>query len=270
MEVGPVWPRAIQEAGLDSFKSRNPRNRNMPYEGNTIEPPTRNYSRWRVGSLVLGGSQTHINGHEAQAACHWWRHQGTWHFELQNPRDKDRQTKVTDRHAHKHTHRERERERVQRWRSPASDGAGHPAEKRLVLAQLWWWPCMAEPWRNPSPLAAAMLQLRWAMTSRCPQWRGELGLHIADRGGLLQLTGDGVSECDASQLLSTTNDDFPGENLSAVIDGRELRLAEFATQRRSWGSQPLARHIHKAQFIPMSSLEDPWTISLDPPAELTA
>ncbi|KMU91211.1 hypothetical protein CIHG_09023 [Coccidioides immitis H538.4] len=67
---------------------------------------------------------------------------------------------------------------------------------------------MAEPWRNPSPLAAAMLQLRWAMTSRCPQWRGELGLHIADRGGLLQLTGDGVSECDASQLLSTTNDDF--------------------------------------------------------------
>ncbi|EAS29061.3 uncharacterized protein CIMG_07807 [Coccidioides immitis RS] len=100
----------------------------MPYEGNTIEPPTRNYSRWRVGSLVLGGSQTHINGHEAQAACHWWRHQGTWHFELQNPRDKDRQTK-----------RERERESSaveiasQRW-GWASSGKEAGARSALVVA----------------------------------------------------------------------------------------------------------------------------------------
>nr|KMM69411.1 hypothetical protein CPAG_05727 [Coccidioides posadasii RMSCC 3488] len=159
MEVGQVWPRAIQGAGLDSFKSRNPRNRNMPYEGNTIEPPTRNYSRWRVGSLVLGGSQTHINGHEAQAACHWWRHQGTGHFELQNPRDKDRQTKLTDRHAHAHTHTDRHREREREF----SGGDRQPAMGLGIQRKRGW--CSLSSGGGPAWRSLGAIRHRWPL--RC-------------------------------------------------------------------------------------------------------
>ncbi|EFW13242.1 conserved hypothetical protein [Coccidioides posadasii str. Silveira] len=122
----------------------------MPYEGNTIEPPTRNYSRWR-------------------------------------------------------TDRERERESSaveiasQRW-GWASSGKEAGARSALVVALHGG--ALAQSVTAGRCDAAVALDYDQSMS---PMAR-RLGLHIADRGGLLQLTGDGVSECDASQLLSTNDD----------------------------------------------------------------